>query len=118
MSNLNWYISQGEIQGSVAKGAVKDLEDINNFGQYTVKLCRESNLYSITLNVSSDDEMVTCKQWELNELQELESKLVLITRETSDWIDSKNLFQAVSIKQIMYRLLLFTNIFLIIIIKL
>ena len=89
-------MSQGELQGSVEKGAVKDLEDINNYGQYTIQICEDSKLYTITLKVSSEDEMVTNKEWELSELQELESKLVLITRETAEWVDSKDIFQNVS----------------------
>ncbi len=97
---MPWYISQGELQGSVEKGAVKDLEDINHFGTYTIQLCQQSGSYAITLEVSSDDEIivVTCKNWELNELLELESKLVLITRETAEWFGSKKIFQDVSNK--------------------
>lgn len=94
---MEWYIEKGELQGSVEKGALKELEDINTLGQYTICLCEDSGNYKISLLVSSNSlQNIVHRQWELQELQELESKLILITRENSEWIETKEMFQKVS----------------------
>lgn len=46
----------------------------------------------------SDDEQISKKEWALEDLRELESKLVLITRQSSNWKNEKECFQEVSIK--------------------
>ena len=92
---MQWYVSKGELQGSVEKGAVKELDDINNFGKYKMERLKETGMYEVSLVVSAQAEMIE-KHYCLNDLQELESKLVLITRECSDWAESKKRFQCVS----------------------
>ena len=89
-------MSQGELQGSVEKGAVKELEDINTFGKYNVELSKETQVYEINLFVLTETGAMQ-KHYCLNDLQELESKLVLITRQCSVWADSKKAFQLVSV---------------------
>ena len=91
---MQWYVSQGELQGSVEKGAVKELDDINNFGKYKVEKSK-TGMYEVKLIVVAQAEAIE-KHYNLNDLQELESKLVLITRQCSDWAESKKGFQSVS----------------------
>ena len=84
------------MQGSVEKGAVKELEDINNFGKYSIKTSLGSTECIVSLDVDDQVEQVSHKHWSLEEIQELESKLVLITRQSSRWLEEKDCFQEVS----------------------
>ena len=50
------------------------------------------------LDIKSENQQVTKKHWSLEDLHELESKLVLITRQTSNWKNDKQSFQEVNSK--------------------
>lgn len=85
----------GKLQGAGEQGAVKQLQDINKYGEYSVETSEASQKVLVTLEIVSDDEQISKKKWSLSELHELESKLVLITRRTATWVDDKRLFQEV-----------------------
>ena len=74
---------------------MKQLHDINEHGEYTVSTTKDSQECSVSLTIISDDSHVSKKLWTLSDLHEIESKLVLITRQTSKWAMAKHSFQEV-----------------------
>ena len=73
---------------------MKQLQDINTHGEYTVSTSQDP----VSLEIKSDDpHIISKKLWTLNDLLEIESKLVLITRQKSKWADDKLDFQEVCI---------------------
>ena len=92
---MTWYQFIGQLQGAGEQGTVKQLHDINKHGEYTIATTEVSQKCFISLVIISDDPHVSKKNWTLAELHELESKLVLITRQKSKWIDDKLFFQEV-----------------------
>lgn len=74
---------------------MKQLCDINEHGEYTISTTKDEQECTVSLKIISDDPHVSKKFWSLDDLHEIESKLVLITRKTSKWVDAKNLFQEV-----------------------
>lgn len=83
----------GELQGSIEQGAIKQLRDINEDGEYAIETSEEFERCMVSLKVVGPHQVYST--WTLDELSELESKLVLITRTTSPWLAEKDLFQEV-----------------------
>ena len=95
---MKWYQFTGQLQGAGEQGTVKQLKDLNQYGEYTVLAEEKSLTCSVSLNiVAPKEEQISKKKWTLGELHELESKLVLITRRTAAWVGDKQNFQDVSI---------------------
>ena len=96
ISNFAWFQFIGQLQGAGEQGTVKQLEDINSDGEYTIETNEHSLgcLVYLRIIVSNNDQ-ISKKYWTLDDLHELESKLVLITRQTSPWVDKKQTFQEV-----------------------
>ena len=88
MNNLEWYKKIGELQG-FEQGAVAQMREINQGGVYTVRTSEEFHKCIVTLTVENST-------LQMDDLNELESKLVLITRKASHWVDEKEQFQEVS----------------------
>ena len=89
----------GELQGSVERGTKKQLEDINKYGVYHIGIQGSEADFEVILELDIDDQEqqnLSQKIWSYEELLELESKLVLITRPNSPWIKDKSDFQSVS----------------------
>ena len=95
---MTWYKQIGQLQGAGEQGAVKQLIDINQEGEYTIETCEHSLDCLVYLDIKSENQQVTKKHWSLEDLHELESKLVLITRQTSNWKNDKLSFQEVNSK--------------------
>ncbi|XP_019858866.1 PREDICTED: uncharacterized protein LOC109587086 [Amphimedon queenslandica] len=99
ISHAKWYQFIGQLQGAGEQGTVKQLRDINEHGEYTVSTIKDLQECTVSLEIVSgdsdvsDDSHVSKKFWTLDDLHEIESKLVLITRQTSAWVDAKNSFQ-------------------------
>lgn len=74
---------------------VKQLHDINKHGVYMIVATKESPDCTVSLVINSNNAHVSKKHLTLNDLHEIESNLVLITRQTSKWADAKYLFQEV-----------------------
>lgn len=94
ISNVKWYQFIGQLQGAGEQGTVKQLHDINKHGEYTVST-KNSQGCSVSLKINPNYPHVSKKFWTLSDLHEIESKLVLITRETSKWAKAKDSFQKV-----------------------
>lgn len=93
-SHMTWYQFVGQLQGA-EQGTVKQLQDINKAGEYTIETTESSSSCLVSLHIVSDDEQISKKVWTLEDLHELESKLVLITRQSSAWKNEKEHFQEV-----------------------
>lgn len=93
---MAWYQFVGQLQGA-EQGTVKQLQDINQTGEYIIET-KECSGCLVSLKIVSDDKQISKKDWTLEDLHELESKLVLITRQSSSWKNEKDCFQEVSIK--------------------
>lgn len=92
---MKWYQFIGQLQGAGEQGTVKQLHDINMHGEYMILTTKESPDCTVSLEIKSDEPHISKKFWTLNDLHEIESKLVLITRQTSKWADAKRSFQEV-----------------------
>ena len=78
--DLDWYKEIKKIQGSVETTSVNQVEDINNYGAYTISCEGEKLLQSIESAVSLKITRINAakKIYSFNDLRDLESKLVLI----------------------------------------
>ena len=92
---MTWYHFVGKLQGA-EQGTVKQLQDINQAGEYIIETTESSGCL-VSLKIVSDDDQISKKVWTFEDLRELESKLVLITRQSSSWKHEKECFQEVSI---------------------
>ena len=90
MDNLEWYKKIGELQG-FEQGAVAQMREINQDGVYTVRTSEKIHKCIVTLTLATENSTL-----QMDDLNELESKLVLITRKASHWVDEKEQFQEVS----------------------
>lgn len=88
MNNLEWYKKIGELQG-FEQGAVAQMREINQDGVYTIRTSEKFHKCIVTLTMENST-------LQMDDLNELESKLVLITRKASHWVDEKEQFQEVS----------------------
>ena len=96
---MQWYQHIAiELQESFARGTQKQLEDINQYGEYHIQGSGDTVLYR---EIESTKEQSPPKRWALEELQEFESKLILITRHDSPWKEDKSNFQKVCRNQIL-----------------
>ena len=93
---MTWYQQISQLQGAGEQGAVKQLTDINQYGEYTIETNEHSLDSLVFLEIKSENQQVTKKHWTLEDLHELESKLVLITRPKSNWKKDKDCFQKVN----------------------
>ena len=92
---MQWYSQIGKLQGSLERGAKQQLEDINEYGEYHIKSAENTQECELFLEIEDTEKQIPQKRWNLEDLQELESKLVLITRQNSPWCTDKSKFQAV-----------------------
>ncbi len=69
-------------------GTKRQLEDINSLGVYHIEVDEATYMTELYLKVEE-------KTMSLDDLLELESKLILITRPNSSWNDEKDKFQSV-----------------------
>lgn len=82
--NLEWYKSVKETQGSVEVTSFGQMESILNYGHYTIAGKRNKAMHRIhdvirlTL-VPQEDKTLIKTSYTLDELRDLESKLILIT---------------------------------------
>ena len=93
---MTWYQFVGKLQGA-EQGTVKQLQEINKAGEYIIETTESSGCL-VSLKIVSDDDQISKKDWTLEDLRELESKLILITRQSSSWKNEKECFQEVNIK--------------------
>uniref|UniRef100_A0A1X7TN16 Uncharacterized protein n=1 Tax=Amphimedon queenslandica TaxID=400682 RepID=A0A1X7TN16_AMPQE len=89
-NDFEWYKRIGELQGSIEQGAVTQMRNINQHGSYSIQSIGDSHECKVELSIVWDKEHLTLS---IDDLNELESKLVLITRKNSAWADEKELFQ-------------------------
>ena len=85
----------GELQGSIEQGAIKQLKTINEGGVYIVETSENFQNCSICLEITDINEVEPQSRWTVEDIKELESKLVLITRQSSSWLENKEKFQRV-----------------------
>uniref|UniRef100_A0A1X7SWU9 Uncharacterized protein n=1 Tax=Amphimedon queenslandica TaxID=400682 RepID=A0A1X7SWU9_AMPQE len=88
-NDFEWYKRIGELQGSIEQGAVTQLKEINQHGFYSIQSSGDSHKCRVSLSIVRDKK----HSLSLDDLNELESKLVLITRKHSSWAEEKELFQ-------------------------
>ena len=74
------------------------MKNINQHGFYSIQSLEDFHKCKVELSIVWDKEHVVLS---IDDLNELESKLVLITRKNSAWAAEKELFQEVSIMYIM-----------------
>ena len=76
------------MQGSVEKSSFGQMNNITNYGSYTVgfhaKGSQLNSLELIHMNLEERDKPLAQKKYSLDELRDLESKLVLITGRESN----------------------------------
>ena len=89
---IDWYQSVKETQGSVEKTSFGQMRNINQYGRYEIGSLKKGILFSrskaIHLKLKHSREKIAKLQYTLDELRDLESKLVLITgRESKDDVD-------------------------------
>lgn len=70
------------------------MRNINEHGSYSIQSVGDCHTCKVELSIVWDKEHVALS---IDDLNELESKLVLITRKLSAWTKEKELFQEVSI---------------------
>ena len=82
-ASIDWYISVQKTQGSVEESSFGQMKNINEHGSYTVGVKAnvvETQLANvIKLRISTSGRSVQQSSYTLDELRDLESKLVLIT---------------------------------------
>ncbi|XP_019854153.1 PREDICTED: E3 ubiquitin-protein ligase RNF213-like [Amphimedon queenslandica] len=88
-NDFEWYKRIGELQGSIEQGAVTQMREINQHGSYSIQSSGDSHKCRVSLSIVQDKKHIVS----LDDLNELESKLVLITRKHSSWAEEKELFQ-------------------------
>ena len=86
--NIGWYQSVKETQGSVEKSSFGQMKNIKEYGCYTIG-SRASGLHSklselIYMDLEQRDKPLPQLKYSLDELRDLESKLVLITGRESE----------------------------------
>ena len=97
--DLEWYKEIKNIQGSVEVTSVKQVEDINKYGAYTISCEGKKLLQSIESAVSLKITRVNAakKMYSFNDLRDLESKLVLIRGRSPEGVAEIDRFLNVSI---------------------
>ena len=78
--DLDWYKEIKKIQGSVETTSVNQVDNINNYGAYTINCKEKKLLQSIESAVSLKITQINAakKIYSFDDLKDLESKLVLI----------------------------------------
>ena len=98
---IDWYQSVKETQGSVEKTSFGQMRNINQCGRYEIGIRGKGILFSrseaIHLNLRQSRQKKIAKlQYTLDELRDLETKLVLITRREPEERKEVHLFLDVS----------------------
>ena len=107
---IQWYKSIWETQGSVEKTSFGQMRSINELGNYEIGSIRIGTLTSRSQTIcvrlrKPEDEKVSLPKYRYNldELRDLESKLVLITGPESSERKDVDLFLDVRIASLCYR---------------
>ena len=101
---IDWYQSVKETQGSVEKTSFGQMRNINQYGRYEIGSKGKGILFSrseaIHLKLRQSRRKKIAKlQYTLNELRDLESKLVLITGRESKERKEVDVFLDVSFNE-------------------
>ena len=98
---IDWYQSVKETQGSVEVTSYGQMNNIYQYGSYTIGSCRKSVHTSqsqvIHLDLTETDKSLPKKHYSLDDLSDLESKLVLITGRDSKESKEVQVFLQVSV---------------------
>lgn len=78
--HLQWYKQAGELQGSIERNALKQLDIGNQYGVYVISSSREQPHCQISLEIRDCQYDLSHARWNVSEIQELASKLVLVIR--------------------------------------
>lgn len=85
MAHLDWYKHIKQNIGSVEESSFRQLENIQLYGEYSVSVtdlyhCSQSCIQDVVhLNLSTDNPSVVKALYSLDELRDLESRLILVT---------------------------------------
>ena len=106
--HIDWYQSVKETQGSVEKSSFDKMKNIKHYGYYTIG-SHISDVHTklkdvIRLDLKQRDKQLTQLKYSLDELRDLESKLVLITGQESKEREDVDLFMDVSSIFLLYLL--------------
>ena len=101
---IDWYQLVKDTQGSVEKTSFGQMRNINQYGRYEIGSLKKGILFgrseTIDLRLMHSGEKKIAKlQYTLNELRDLESKLVLITGRESKERKEVDLFLNVSFNE-------------------
>ena len=98
---IDWYQSVKETQGSVEVTSYGQMNNINRYGSYTIgsgrKNVHTSQSQVIRLTLSGSEKRLPKNNYSLDDLSDLESKLVLITGRESSEIKHVEVFLQVSV---------------------
>ncbi len=103
-SEVEWYKSVKETQASVAVTSYGKMKNIFDYGCYRVGsrtnvICKtHSEVISLSLNERRSKKRLTKISYNLEDLRDLESKLVLITGSKAENRAKVDLFQDVKLK--------------------
>lgn len=85
MEHLDWYKHIKQNIGSVEQSSFKQLEHIQSHGQYSVSSAAKRSFSRVQiqdvvqLNILPEDAYAIKRQYTLDELRDLESRLILVT---------------------------------------
>ena len=98
-NDLEWYKSVKETQGSVEVTSIGQLNNIQKYGCYTISSGDKlfQTIYDIIeMKLEEQDKILPKHKYTLDELRDLESKLVLITSSNAENRKEVDLFLNVS----------------------
>ena len=90
MAHLDWYKHIKQNIGSVEQSSFKQLEHIRSNGQYSVIAATKRSFSRLQikdvvfLNILPEEEYAIKRQYTLDELRDLESRLILITSKEAE----------------------------------
>ena len=98
---IEWYQSVKETQGSVEVTSYGQMNNIYRYGSYTIGSCMKgvhtNQSQVIRLELTETDKSLPKKNYSLDDLSDLESKLVLITGRDSSEADEVQVFLQVCV---------------------
>ena len=96
-SELEWYKSVKATQGRVEVTSFELMRNILQYGRFTIESRQGCNDIHDAVRVDLDDKKLAKKNFTLDELRDLESKLVLITGSKTEQRKQVDLFLDVSL---------------------
>ena len=100
---MDWYKSVKETHGSVEATSFGQLSNILTYGHYSVGSSGSSALQNVVcLDLKETDKSLARKHYSLDDLQDLESRLVLITGSEDPHRDEVDIFLKVWHSSLIY----------------